>query len=72
MSSVEKEVSKAAKEFLPLKASVEELSEDMALRKIVLDILEQKTKIYARSEEERKKDGRGRPAIDLEETKKET
>ena len=38
----------------------------------MLGILDAKTKIYSRTEEERKKDGRGRPAIDLEETKRET
>ena len=30
---------------------------------------EKKTKIYARSDDDRKRDGRGRPEIDLEETK---
>ena len=44
----------------------------MALKETVLQILEAKTKIHARSEEERKRDGRGRPPIDIENTLRET
>ena len=39
----------------------------------VLQILDEKTKTnYSRSEEERKKDGRGRPKKDIEKTKTKT
>ena len=65
----EEEVARIFKELVTLETEVEILPDKMLLKEKVLKLLRSKTKILARSEEERKLDRRGRPELTIEETK---
>lgn len=68
----EEKVAKAYEEFISIETEVEELPEDMRLKSKVLELLRSRTKILARSKEEKDFDGRGRPTLEIEETKEKT
>ena len=59
------DLAKTDEEFQKLKTEVEKLGDNFALKAKVLKLIRAKTKIQARSEEEKKSERRGRPLIDL-------
>lgn len=70
--SCEDKVAKAYEEFISIETEVEKLTKDMLLKSKVLELLRSRTKILARSKEEKDLDGRGRPALEVEQTKIQT
>ena len=66
IAAVETDLAKTAEEFFNLETEVEKLGDSFALKAKVLKLIRAKTKIQARSEEEKKSERRGRPLIDLE------
>ena len=65
IAAVDTDLAKTAEEFFNLETEVEKLGDSFALKAKVLKLIRAKTKIQARSEEEKKSERRGRPLIDL-------